>query len=662
MQTRFTLRFESGERAGETIPVPAEGMTVGRRPGNTLVIADASVSGRHAELLPEGEGLVLRDLGSTNGTRVGSQRVEEARPAHGDRILFGNVALVLADARLAGEQPDRGGAPRRGAAAPTPDASAAGEGVARLDAAKVLAGARRSKVGLVVLVLALAGAGAAAWLLLGGGETARTRTRPVEAVAGNLIGEDFSFEQGQADFEAAPGSSAFFERSPGARFSGAFGLRASLAGGERAQAAAASFAAREGSALRLAARLRAGEDAAGRVGIELLGPTPSGGGEPRSLVAFGPWIGDLAEHEAVEFLAPVPAGYERARVVVQAVAGPAGGRVDLDDVVLLATGSAPEPDARSAEYRLFLVGRPAQGAQLQKVARPVLGDLRVELEGAEGSLAQDVPLAVVQQDGRMRLTAQLPTGLPPGFEPRLALRGEEGAVSAGLATRVDGVVRARALEFEQEGVEALLFGDGPDLVGLLFPQPVRVRSRAQGGAAVLEVAPAPREFMLQLDFGPERARAGELAFAARNAQQQGRLGAALETWDRLLAETPFERRLVEEAEAARAQLVNAGLAELGEVERELERARFFRLADLYRRARQHARDVGARYAPSEVERRAAEVVAAVDLELRDLETDLARGEAERLGAIRAVLEAQGASSLAAAVGTYLDETFGGARR
>lgn len=657
MQTRFTLRFESGERAGETIPVPAEGMTVGRRPGNTLVIADASVSGRHAELLPEGEGLVLRDLGSTNGTRVGSQRVEEARPAHGDRILFGNVALVLADARLAGSEPERPVAPRRAAAGP--DASAAGEGVARLDAAKVLAGARRSKVGLVALVVVLCGAGAAAWFLVGRGETARARTRPVEPVAGNLVGKDFSFEQGQAGFEAAPGSSAFFERSPGARFSGAFGLRAVLAAGERAQAASPAVAAREGGALRLLARVRAGDDAAGRVGIELLGPAPTGGGEPRSLLAFGPWIGDLADHEAVEVQAPVPAGYERARVVVQAVPGSAGGRVDLDDVVLLPMGSAPEPDARVAEYRLFLVGRPAQGAQLQKVARPVIGDLRVELEGA---VAQDVPLGVVQEDGRLRITAQVPAGLPRGLEPRLALRGEEGTVSAGLATRGGGVVRPRALEFEQEGVEALLLGDGADLVGLVFGQPVRVRSRAQGGAALIEVVPAPQEFTLQLDFGPERARAGELAFAARNAQQQGRLGAALATWDRLLAEAPFERRLVEEAEAARAQLVNAGLAELGEVERELELARFFRLADLYRRARQHARDVGARYTPSEVERRAAEVVAAVDLELRDLETDLARGEAERLRAIRAVLEAQGASSLAAAVGTYLDETFGGDRR
>lgn len=668
MQERFTLRFESGERAGEVIPVPVAGLTVGRRAGNTVVIADPSVSGRHAELASEGGALVVRDLGSTNGTRVGGERIEQARLAHGDRVQFGNIALLVQDARLAERGPAQDGSAMgsakgtaKGAAKGTaPSAAAAGEGVARLDAAGVQRGARRSRAGLVLVVLALAGAGVAAWVLAGGGEAGGPRLRPVEPVAGNLLADGYSFEQGEAGWENAPGASAFFERSPAARHTGGHGMRAALGAGERAQLLSPAHALREGGRLRLVARLRVGGAAHGRVAVELLGPAPTGGGEARSLLAFGPWIAEVPEHEAVELELAVPAGFERARVLAQAVAaGAEGGRVDLDDVALV-PGTAPlEPVGRLAEYRLFLLGQPTQTLQLQKVTRPLISDLRVELSDAELFAARDAPLGLTPlQEGRFALELALPRDLPPGLEPRLVLRGEGAALAQGLATIGGEGYQLHSLEFDQEGVRSLLLGDGPDLVGLIFEPPVRVRSRALGEAARIEIRPAPARLVVQLDFGAERAAAGQLAFAARNAQGAGRLGEALALWGRLLAESPFERRLVEEAEAARGKLVGDGLAELAEVERDLERARFFRLADLYRRARDEARAIGARYASSEVEQRAALLAASVDAELGDLETELIRDEVERLRAIRALLEAQGSSSLASAVASYLDETYG----
>jgi pSer/pThr/pTyr-binding forkhead associated (FHA) protein len=79
MQHRYSLRFESGERKGESIPITGAGLTVGRKPGNTLQILDNSVSGSHAELVIEPEGVLLRDTGSTNGTRVGTTRVIEQK-------------------------------------------------------------------------------------------------------------------------------------------------------------------------------------------------------------------------------------------------------------------------------------------------------------------------------------------------------------------------------------------------------------------------------------------------------------------------------------------------------------------------------------------------------------------------------------------------------
>ena len=45
-------------------------VVVGRKPPADVVIADGQVSSRHARLRPSGEGVVVSDLGSTNGTRI----------------------------------------------------------------------------------------------------------------------------------------------------------------------------------------------------------------------------------------------------------------------------------------------------------------------------------------------------------------------------------------------------------------------------------------------------------------------------------------------------------------------------------------------------------------------------------------------------------------
>jgi len=64
-------------------------ITIGRAPGNTIVIEDSSVSSRHAELLRDGENYRLKDLDSTNGTRVNGASVTETTLRPGDRIQFG---------------------------------------------------------------------------------------------------------------------------------------------------------------------------------------------------------------------------------------------------------------------------------------------------------------------------------------------------------------------------------------------------------------------------------------------------------------------------------------------------------------------------------------------------------------------------------------------
>src|SRR5213082_3192779 len=61
-------------------------VTIGRAPDNTIHIDDSSVSGRHAELRRADKTYQLRDLGSTNGTRVNGTGTNEITLHPGDRV------------------------------------------------------------------------------------------------------------------------------------------------------------------------------------------------------------------------------------------------------------------------------------------------------------------------------------------------------------------------------------------------------------------------------------------------------------------------------------------------------------------------------------------------------------------------------------------------
>lgn len=102
MTARFALRLISGAQAGESIPIEREGVLIGRRPGNDLVLKDASVSGRHALIRQEGEQVVVEDLGSTNGTRVDGEKVERAEISPSSSLKLGNIELELVDAQGSG--------------------------------------------------------------------------------------------------------------------------------------------------------------------------------------------------------------------------------------------------------------------------------------------------------------------------------------------------------------------------------------------------------------------------------------------------------------------------------------------------------------------------------------------------------------------------------
>lgn len=87
------LTVLSGEGSGQTFRLDRPRMRLGRAAENDILLADPRVSRFHAEIERVGQGYVLRDLGSTNGTMVGGRRILERLLENGDVLRVGDVEM-----------------------------------------------------------------------------------------------------------------------------------------------------------------------------------------------------------------------------------------------------------------------------------------------------------------------------------------------------------------------------------------------------------------------------------------------------------------------------------------------------------------------------------------------------------------------------------------
>ncbi len=76
--------------------IPPDGGVVGRSRDCEIVLEDAGISRRHAELRPHGEGWTIEDLGSTNGVLLNGREIRGAQPLQsGDLLELGSTTITF---------------------------------------------------------------------------------------------------------------------------------------------------------------------------------------------------------------------------------------------------------------------------------------------------------------------------------------------------------------------------------------------------------------------------------------------------------------------------------------------------------------------------------------------------------------------------------------
>lgn len=716
MDYQYALRFETGERRGEVVPILVDAaaggvFTVGRRPGNSLQVTDGSVSGKHAEIVVSAAGVTIRDLGSTNGTLVGGQKVSESGLQHHGQFSLGAVEFTLLDQTQASTDPGGFGgeelmleepeelvleepaaAPmptRRAAPAPTPapaPASAPASAPRAMPAAAPQAPApvpspvpmempeeqeeslvitaddlarsrKSSKLGpILVVVLALAGAGAWWWMGQKADDGARATggSMAVADVPGNLIRAGYSFEKSEG-WTVDETRAGLWDPSRAARRSGRNGIRTELFGGDVAVIASDPIRLSATSrSVQAVAQVRGDQGAAARLGLRFSG---TGEGSP-SVTVWSEALQGSDDWTELVLKGTAPRGLDRASVVVRGEGRGAprpeedGGDaessiLDVDDVALLPADAAGLRLREHDEWSMAIAGMAADGETLA-VSLSALDQPRVSsLRILRAGAAQDC-VGITLGGGDGTWE------LAPKEAGELVLRAEGELVSTGLATLGAAGYVAHGTSFELSEATDLLLGADAGLVRISCSEPLRFSSKPSGDDAVLRASvPAGVTLKVQVEFSDERIQAERLARQAGELRKRGSRGAALATWQTLLSTVPFDAGLVDRAIVAQAELGAEARASLKELEGELERARFFGLSGLFEEKLAHALSLAQEYeGAGEAEAQFRELAGQIEAELASLLGESDRFERLRLEAISTVLKGDGAVDLVKRLDEY----------
>ncbi|HKD99826.1 MAG TPA: FHA domain-containing protein [Planctomycetota bacterium] len=717
MSDRFALVFEGGPRAGERIALSGDRVTIGRKPENTIVLADSSVSGSHCELRPGGEGWVLRDLGSTNGTHFQGAKILEVKLAPGAKFTIGSVAVRLEKEAAAAATTDLGwlesvedeitmptetaaAPPPARAAAPAPAppkpapartpspsraaaASAAEPAALAADAASVerarqaaAAAARRGKLLTAgALVVALAAVGGAALLWMRTGTTAGEARRAPVAVAGNKLSQpSFELEEGANAnaWDLQAGSEIGFGPIARRTHSGGRALEARFDAPGIARVLSRSVPVEPGRRVRFAAFAAiTGESGAA---VQCVFHDAKEGSAATVRPGAAAWGESGWTRLEGETIAPPGA----AQVSLALVGFGKSGATAFDDAELVLADAASANPSVVRRLELDFDGDPLDG-RVRKIDRDLVAELGPVVRG--GSTSHDLVLA-----GRAGDQVELFT--PQGRAGRVGLKVEpgdsqvvqrwsfapEGGAKLGLAFVLDRTFAPDVLirgastsgrfsgNFESAGCSSIVAGEAADRLRLSFDPPVALRAEVTPAGYRMELdasATTSLAVAIQFSFVEERRRALELEAQADAKEKEGAFGEALALRAQILDQFPFDRALVERTEKARDEGLAKGQKAVAAVERRVADAEFFRIPEAFRLAGNEARKLAASYAGTDVAERAKAVVDQVDASLAAVEAERGARESARLATIVRALERGKATELAEHVKAYREKYYPG---
>ncbi|MBI3725789.1 protein kinase [bacterium] len=90
------LYIVDGADKGKQYPLgPTSAVTMGRAPGNTIILNDPGVSSNHCSIVHDGARYVLQDLGSRNGVFVNNTKVQRQPLNGGDLVVLGTTRILV---------------------------------------------------------------------------------------------------------------------------------------------------------------------------------------------------------------------------------------------------------------------------------------------------------------------------------------------------------------------------------------------------------------------------------------------------------------------------------------------------------------------------------------------------------------------------------------
>ncbi|WP_154223638.1 FHA domain-containing protein [Marinicella rhabdoformis] len=127
---KFVLRGVSGAYFGKTFPL--RGATVlGRHSECHVCINADGISRKHAQITVEADGLSVKDLGSSNGTYVNGEKIDEAHLNVGDEVKLDNLRFLIQTPGMpepAGKEASQKNTAPHGNAAPLEQSESSGSG------------------------------------------------------------------------------------------------------------------------------------------------------------------------------------------------------------------------------------------------------------------------------------------------------------------------------------------------------------------------------------------------------------------------------------------------------------------------------------------------------------------------------------------------------